>query len=481
MSYETVIGMEIHVELLTDSKVFCSCSAHFGDEPNAQTCPVCLGLPGTLPVLNRKAFELSVKTCLALLCDLPAVTKFDRKNYYYPDLPKNYQISQQYVPLGRDGWLTIPVDGGTRDIGMDNIHLEEDAGKNVHPTERGLSGSTLVDLNRAGRPLLEIVSKPDMRNLGELESYMETMRRVLRYIEVSDCKIQEGSIRFELNISLRPEGSEVLGTKVEVKNVASVKAVLRAAEFEQERQAEILDGGGRVVQETRLWDDEAGETRPMRSKETAMDYRYFPEPDLVPIEISPQWLESLRASMPELPLARRERLVREYELPEYDAEVLVAEKSVADYFEECNRLHRAPKAFSNWIMTYILRDMADRGLEDVSGLPVTPAHLAELVRLVDEGTISGTIAKKVYNEMAESGRMPKEIVEEKGLVQITDSGEIEKAVDEAIEANPQAAEEFRSGKEKAIGRLMGHVMKATRGKANPQQVQDLIRSRLTGE
>jgi len=478
MNYEPVMGMGIHVELLTDSKVFCACPARFVQQPNAQTCPVCLGLPGVLPVLNRKAFELALRTALALRCEIPPTTKFDRKNYYYPDLPKNYQISQQYEPIGRNGALTIPVDGGTRDIGIDNLHLEEDAGKNLHPEEKGLRGSTLVDLNRAGLPLLEIVSKPEIRSVAELESYMETMRQVLRYIEVSDCRIQEGSIRFELNISLRPAGSQKLGTKVEVKNVASVKSVLRAAQYEIERQTDLLEGGKSVVQETRLWNEERGETRTMRTKETAMDYRYFPEPDLVPIGLSPEWLEEIRKSIPELPLARRSRLVREYGLPDYDAGVLVAEKSVADFFEDCNRIVRAPKALSNWIMTYLLRDMAGKGIEEVGRTPVSPAHLAELVRLVEDGTISGKIAKTVYDEMSESGSMPAEIVRRRGLVQITDESAITAAVEEAIAANPKAAEEFRDGKEKAIGRLVGHVMKATRGKANPQMVQDLIRARL---
>jgi aspartyl-tRNA(Asn)/glutamyl-tRNA(Gln) amidotransferase subunit B len=409
------------------------------------------------------------------------VTKFDRKNYYYPDLPKNFQISQQYEPLGRNGVLTIPVDGTGRDIGIDNIHLEEDAGKNIHPEEKGLAGSTLVDLNRAGRPLLEIVSRPDIRNLEELESYMETMRQLLRYIEVSDCKIQEGSIRFELNISIRPEGSDRLGTKVEVKNVASVKSVLRAAEFEIERQSEILESGGHVTQETRLWNDEDAETRSMRTKETAMDYRYFPEPDLVPMEITPEWLEEIQNSIPELPIARRRRLAEQYGIPDYDAGVLTAEKSVANYFEECNQVYSAPKAFSNWIMTYLLRDMAEQGIEDARKTTITPQHLAELVQLVDKGTISSKIAKTVYEEMAKSGSMPGQIVQEKGLVQITDEGAIEAAVDEAIAANPKAAEEFRAGKEKAIGRLVGHVMKVTQGKANPQMVQGLIREKLGNE
>jgi aspartyl-tRNA(Asn)/glutamyl-tRNA(Gln) amidotransferase subunit B len=480
MKYEPVIGMEIHVELLTESKVFCSCPAHFVHEPNAQMCPVCLGLPGVLPVLNRKAFELAIRTALALNCDIPSVTKFDRKNYYYPDLPKNFQISQQYEPLGRNGMLTIPVNGGTRDIGIDNIHLEEDAGKNVHPEEKGLVASTLVDLNRAGRPLLEIVSKPDIRNFEELESYMETMRQVLRYIEVSDCKIQEGSIRFELNISLRPEGSEKLGTKVEVKNVASVKSVLRAAAFETERQTDILEAGKQVVQETRLWSDDDSETRPMRTKETAMDYRYFPEPDLVPLEITSEWLDEIRESIPELPVARRQRLAEQYDIPDYDAGVLVADKSVADFYEECNRLYHSPKAFSNWIMTYILRDMAEKGVEDVTEIAITPSHLAELVQLVDNGTISSKIAKTVYDQMKQTGVMPGKIVEKEGLVQIKDEGALETAVDEAIKANPKAAEEFRDGKDKAIGRLVGHVMKTTQGKANPQIVQEMIKSKLRG-
>lgn len=477
MTYQPVIGMEIHVELLTRSKVFCACDASFGAEPNSHTCPVCLGLPGTLPVLNRKAFELSLRTALALHCDIAPFTQFDRKNYYYPDLPKNYQISQQYQCLGRDGMLTIRLKDGTeKNIGIDNIHLEEDAGKLVHPEGGRNVGMTLVDLNRAGLPLLEIVSKPDMRSAEEMECYMNTMRSLLRYIEVSDCKIQEGSIRFEVNCSLLNEDG-TLGTKVEIKNVGSVKAALRALQYELERQADCRDRGEPVRQETRLWDDLAGETRPMRSKEGAKDYRYFPEPDLVPVEVTEEWLEEIQRGIPELLEAKRKRFISQYQLPEYDAGVLVEEKPVAEYFESCCKLGASPKAASNWIMTEILRELKESDLE-ITDLPIRPEHLAELIELIDKSVISSRIAKEVYAEMRQSGKMPRKIVEEKGLVQVSDSSAILGFVDQAITENPGSAADFKAGKEKALTHLMGQVMRLSKGKANPQAARELIIQRL---
>jgi aspartyl-tRNA(Asn)/glutamyl-tRNA(Gln) amidotransferase subunit B len=480
MKYQPVIGMEIHTELLTASKVFNESVNAFGGAPNTHINPVDLGLPGTLPVLNRRAFELSIRTALALNCDVPKVTKFDRKNYYYPDLPKNYQISQQYEPLGRDGWLVIePAGGAEKKIGIDNIHLEEDAGKNVHPEGGRDLGKTYVDLNRAGVPLLEIVSKPDMRSPEEMEAFMNTMRSLLRYIEVSDCKIQEGSIRFEVNCSLlNDDGS--LGTKVEVKNVGSMKAAMRALRFELNRQAECRDRGERVIQETRLWDDERGETRSMRSKEGAKDYRYFPEPDLVPMVISSEWLEMIRSEIPELREAKRKRLVEQYGIPEYDAAVLAEDKAVANFFEKACQLGATPKTASNWIMTDILRDLKEAGDMVIDEMQITAGHLAQLLKMIDEGTISGKIAKQVYNDMKDSGKMPKAIVEEKGLVQVSDDSAICGFIDKVIQDNPGPVEDFRGGKDKALGFLMGQVMRMSQGKANPQRTRELLIEKIRG-
>jgi len=477
VNYQPVIGMEIHVELLTASKVFNASANAFGGEPNTHVDPVDLGLPGTLPVLNRRAFELALRATLALDCRISKVTTFDRKNYYYPDLPKNYQISQQYQPLGRDGNLTILLpDGSEKNVGIDNIHLEEDAGKNVHPESGRDAGMTYVDLNRAGVPLMEIVSKPDLRSAEEMEAYMNTMRSLLRYIEVSDCKIQEGSMRFEVNCSLlNDDGS--LGTKVEIKNVGSVKAALRALKYELERQADCRDARQAVVQETRLWDDERGETRSMRSKEGAKDYRYFPEPDLVPVEISEEWIEQIRREIPELREAKHKRFVEQYQIPDYDAGVLVEEKSVADYFERCCALGATPKTASNWIMTEILREIKEAEIE-IDDLPVRPDHLAELITMIDDGTISGKIAKQVYKDMRESGKMPKAIVEEKGLVQVSDDSAILAFIDQVIAENPGPVEDFKAGKEKAVGFLMGQVMRLSKGKVNPQLARDLLIKRI---
>ena len=479
MKYEPVIGLETHVELGAKSKVFCRCSAEFGGEPNTHVCPVCLGLPGTLPVLNKKSFEMSLLVALAMKCEIPEVTIFDRKNYYYPDLPKNYQISQEYKPLARNGFLTIVLDDGSeKEIGIHNIHLEEDAGKNIHPPGGG-KPVTLVDLNRAGTSLLEIVSQPDLRGRDETEAYMKTMRSLLRYLDVSDCKMQEGSLRFELNISLRPEGSDEYGTKVEIKNVGSIKAVLRAYDYEVDRQTDILDEGGRVIQETRLWDDERGETRPMRVKEGAKDYRYFPEPDLTPIRVDRAYLEKLQKDLPELREAKRKRFVEEFNIPDYDAGVLVSDREVADFFEACCRAHNAPKTFSNWIMVYLLRELKDEDSR-VSDLPIKSAHLVELAQLLEKGTINQGIAKKIFNEMLQSGAMPTVIVKEKGLEIVSDTGEIEAFVDEAIAANPGPAGEYKAGKDKALNFLLGQVMRKSRGKANPTLVEELINKKLRG-
>ncbi|MCA9411677.1 MAG: Asp-tRNA(Asn)/Glu-tRNA(Gln) amidotransferase subunit GatB [Candidatus Omnitrophica bacterium] len=476
--FEPVIGLEVHTELNSESKVFCDDPNIFGAEPNTQVSPISLGLPGTLPVLNKVSFEKALRTAVALHCDITRRTSFDRKHYYYPDLPKNYQISQDYDPLGRNGFVDLHLkDGQQKKIRINNIHLEEDAGKLVHPTDPASRGLSWVDLNRAGMPLLEIVTEPDIRNLEEMEVFMQTLRGILRYLDVSDCKMQEGSLRFEVNLSMRPKGSDEFGTKVEVKNVGSIKAALRAAKYEIIRQTEILESGGEVVQQTCLWDDDKGETRPMRSKEVAKDYRYFPDPDLPPVAISEGWLNSVQNDLPELQDAKRIRFIDQYGLPEYDAGVLVSDRTIADYFETCCGLHSAPKTFSNWIMVEVLRELQNREIE-IDECPLTPKRLVELVKLVEGGTISNNIAKEVLLDVMETGKSPSEVVEEKGLKQESDEGALLAIIQEVIEENPGPAEEFRSGKEKAIGFLMGQVMKKTQGKANPGVCKPLLEKQL---
>jgi aspartyl-tRNA(Asn)/glutamyl-tRNA(Gln) amidotransferase subunit B len=472
------MGFEVHAELKTKSKVFCGCRNSFGDPPNSNVCPVCLGMPGVLPVLNRRAFELAMRVAIALDCEIAERAAFDRKNYYYPDLPKNYQISQQYAILGRNGRLDIVVDGQTRRIGINNVHLEEDAGKNVHPEHPGARYS-LVDLNRAGVPLLEIVSEPDLRSRDEAEVYMKALRSLLQYCDASDCKMQEGSLRYELNISMRPPGGPLPNYRVEVKNLASMKSVLRAIDYEIRRQTAVLEEGRRIARETALWDDLAGETRTMRSKEGAQDYRYFPEPDLVEVRIDSEWKERVRAELPELQNQRCARFASAFGLPEYDARLLTQSRLLADYFEEAVRLHANPKAVGNWIMTEILRVLGEEVEPD--DLKVRPAHLAQLVEMIDSGRISGKIAKQVFPGMLETGRSPDEIVREKGLVQISDASALEGVVDEVIAENADVAEDYRSGKDKALGRLVGQIMRKTKGQANPQLVNDLLRKKLRGE
>lgn len=477
MDWETVVGFEIHTELLTESKVWCGCSTHFGQRPNTQVCPVCLGMPGSLPVLNERALDLSMRTALALNCDITRRTQFERKNYYYPDLPKNYQISQLRKNLATGGWLDIPVADGVKRIRMNNIHLEEDAGKNIHPETPGADYS-LVDLNRAGTPLLEIVTEPDLRTMAEALSFMETLKSLLEYIEISDCNMHEGRLRFEANISVRPKGSDKLGTKVEIKNLNSMKTVLKCIEAETDRQIEVIEDGGRIIQETRLWDDVASLTRTMRSKEEANDYRYFPDPDLVEIDIDDAWIERVRNEIPELPEARRNRFVEQYALSEYDATVLTSQKALANYYEEALTAHNNPKGIANWIMGEALRWLGDDPDRQVEELPIAPEHLGQLVKLIDDNTISGKIAKTVYKAMMEGEGAPADIVKSRGLVQITDTSAIEPIVDDVIAANPDAVEKIMAGKERAIGALVGQVMKATRGKANPQLVNELIMKKI---
>jgi len=485
MQYETVIGLETHAELKTESKMFCGCSTEFGAEPNTQTCPVCLGLPGMLPVINRRAFEYAMKAALALNCEIDRVTEFDRKNYYYPDLPKNYQISQNYCNLGVDGHLDMEVDGELKQIGIDNVHLEEDAGKLVHPEGAdaqawgGQADSSLVDLNRAGVPLLEIVTKPDMRSLEELEAYMQTLRSTLMYLGVSDCKMQEGSLRFEASISLREQGCETLGDRVEIKNLGSVKSVLRAVEYEVQRQTDELSSGGTIHRETRLWDEERGRSERMRSKEEAQDYRYFPEPDLLPVSIGDEWLEDVRQSIPELPVQRRLRFREEYGLSDYDTGVLTAEQGVADYFEVCLKHHDQPKAICNWVTNDVLRVLKEKVLT-IEEFVVGPQMLADLARMVDENVVSMRTGREVFAEMAETGKEAKQIVEEKGVAQVSDESELETVVQEVVDANPGAVADFQKGKKKVVGFLMGQVMRATKGKANPQVITQILQRKLGG-
>jgi len=474
MDYEPVIGMEVHVELSTKSKVFCGCSTMFGAEPNTQCCPVCTGMPGVLPVLNRKAVDFVIRTGLALNCKIAPWSKLDRKNYFYPDLPKNYQISQYDLPIAFDGYLDIPVDGKMRRIRITRVHLEEDAGKNMHP--EGASFSQ-VDLNRTGVPLMEIVTEPDMRSPDEAHAYLLALKNILEYIEVSDCNMEEGSLRAEANISIRPRGSSELGTKTEVKNVNSFRGISRALSYEIDRQSRALESGKGVVQETRGWDDVRNVTVPMRTKEYAHDYRYFPEPDLVPLVIDENWVERIRAGLPELPAARRQRFIEQYGLPEYDASVLTADRAMADFYENSTNAGIDPKTVSNWIMVEF-RGLLNETDTDIVHSLVSPENLAGLLMLVDKGTISGKMAKDVFREMFDTGASADEIVASKGLSQISDRDKLESLVSQVIADNPGPVEQYRSGKHKAIGFLIGQAMKATSGKANPQLLNELFREKL---
>ena len=475
---ETVIGLEVHVELSTNSKAFCRCSTVFGAPPNTQVCPVCLGLPGGLPVLNKKALEYAVLAGLALNCQIEPSCRFDRKNYFYPDLPNAFQISQADQPVARNGYIDLVVDGQERRIRINRVHLEEDAGKLVHSGDDIAAAATsLVDLNRAGVPLIEIVSEPDIRSPEEARLYLTKLKTVLQYIDVSDCKMEEGSLRCDANLSVRPRGSSVYGTKTEIKNMNSFRAVFRGLSFEEERQKEAIVAGQEIIQETRHWDEARGVTVGMRTKEEANDYRYFPDPNLPPVVIDRQWVEESKASLPELPDARFDRLVTEHNLPTYDAEVLTASRSVADFFDDCIRLYPDAKAVSNWIMSEVLRLLNIEGKE-IQDTPLTPEHVAKVLQLINDGTISGRIAKDVFEETFHSGRDPEAIVKERGLVQISDTDELSRLVAEVVAANPKVAEDYRNGKDKALGYLVGQVMKATRGKANPQMVNKLLREKL---
>ncbi|WP_433617466.1 Asp-tRNA(Asn)/Glu-tRNA(Gln) amidotransferase subunit GatB [Paenibacillus cellulositrophicus] len=468
--YETVIGLEVHVELHTKSKIFCGCSTEFGAPPNTHTCPICLGHPGVLPVLNRQAVDYAMKAAMALNCTIADVSKFDRKNYFYPDSPKAYQISQYDQPIGENGWIDIEVDGRTKRIGITRLHLEEDAGKLTH-VDGGFA--SLVDFNRVGTPLVEIVSEPDISSPEEARAYLEKLRAIMQYCEVSDVKMEEGSMRCDANISIRPVGQKEFGTRAELKNMNSFRGVQRGLEYEEYRQAEILDDSGKVVQETRRWDEAAGKTLSMRSKEEAHDYRYFPDPDLVRLHIDEAWKERIRATIPELPDARQARYTSEYGLPSYDAGVITSSKPLADFFEDSLNYTKDAKAVSNWIMGDLLGYLNSTGLE-LPALKITGRGLGEMIGLIEKGTISSKIAKTVFKEMLESGKLPQQIVEEKGLVQISDEGAIKTIVEQVVAANPQSVEDFKAGKQKAIGFLVGQVMKESKGKANPALVNKLL-------
>lgn len=490
MKYEAVIGLEVHAQMLTETKIFCGCSTKFGSEPNSQTCPVCIGMPGVLPMLNRKAVRFAVTTGLATHCRISPYSRFARKNYFYPDLPKGYQISQYELPICEHGYLEITVDGTVRKIGITRIHMEEDAGKNIH---EGSGSHSFVDLNRAGVPLMEIVSEPDIRSPREAVEYMQKLRSILRYLGVCDGNMEQGSLRCDANISVRLLGDKGFGTRTEVKNINSFRFVEKAIEFELKRQIKILEGGGSVIQETRLWDPDRGVTESMRGKEEAHDYRYFPEPDLVPIVVEQEWIDEIKASLPELPDIRCERFISEYKLPAADAGLLVSERPLADWYEEAVNLGGQPKVVANWVMGELTR-LLNEDNKSIEECPIRPAQLVDMLKLIDNGTISGKIAKSVFEEMyrktkelsgTADGTSPsikisaEGIVKEKGLVQISDSGELEKAVDDIIAKNPKEVERFRAGEEKLMAFFVGQVMKATKGKANPQVANDLLKKKLS--
>lgn len=478
MKYEAVIGLEVHTELQTKTKIFCSCRTSFGADPNTNVCPVCLGLPGVLPVLNKKVLEYAVRAGLALNCEISRFSKFDRKNYYYPDLPKNFQTSQFDLPICEHGYLDVEVEGEKRRIRITRAHMEEDAGKLVHHgTSITDSDYSLVDYNRTGTPLLEIVSEPDMRSAKEAVAYMEKMRAILQYVGISDCRMEEGSLRCDANVSVRPVGQKELGTKTEIKNINSFKGVERAIEYEAMRQAELLEDGGKVVQETRTWDEKEGVTKSMRTKEEANDYRYFPEPDLVPFTVSDEYIENIRKSLPELPDARKERYMKEFGLSSEDAVFMTNDKATADYFEAAVDAGADPKACVNWLMGEFASQLSTDGIE-IATAPVSAENLAALLKLISKGTISGKIAKKVFATMWKEGGNPEEIVKAQGLVQISDTAELSKLVDEVVGKNPKAVEDFKAGKKKAVGALVGQIMKATKGKANPRVINELLNKKL---
>jgi aspartyl-tRNA(Asn)/glutamyl-tRNA(Gln) amidotransferase subunit B len=464
--------------MLTESKIFCGCSTRFGGEPNANACPVCAGFPGVLPVLNQRAVEFAMRAGLAAHCDIARSSRLARKNYFYPDLPKGYQISQYELPICVNGYIDIELAGVPKRVRLTRIHMEEDAGKNIHDLR---SDASLVDLNRAGVPLLEIVSEPDLRSAEEAVIYLKRLRALLQYLAICDGNMEEGSFRCDANVSVRPQGSDTLGTKVEIKNVNSFKAVEKAILYEIRRQSDTLAEGGKLVQETRLWDENREVTRSMRSKESAHDYRYFPDPDLLPIVINDDWLARIKASLPEFPDLRRARFMSDYKLPAYDAELLTGRKDIADYFESALAMHENAKALSNWIVGDLFRVLKERKLDEqltIGAWPIQPAQLAELVKLIEQGKISGKIAKTVFDALLDSPRSPQEVVAEKGLEQVTDMGSIEDSIDAVLAAHTKQVANYRGGNEKIFGFLVGQVMKETHGKANPQMVNELLKRKL---
>jgi aspartyl-tRNA(Asn)/glutamyl-tRNA(Gln) amidotransferase subunit B len=474
MQFEPVIGLEVHAQLKTDTKIFCGCSTAFGAPPNTHTCPVCLGMPGSLPVLNKKVVDYTLRMALATNCTIPEKSRFARKNYFYPDLPKGYQISQYELPIAVKGHVDIDIDGDTRRIGLTRIHMEEDAGKLVHDPNRPIS---FVDLNRTGTPLMEIVSEPDMRSAQEAGAYLRVLRSIIRWIGVGDGNMEEGSFRCDANVSIRPVGSDTYGTRAEIKNLNSFKHVEKAIAYEIARQTEILLEDGVVVQETRLWDPDQGTTHSMRSKEEAHDYRYFPDPDLLPLVIDPDWVDAVRRMLPELPAERKARFIADFQLPAYDASVLTSSRELADYFEACLDKTRRPKQVANWIMGPLLGLLNAEG-KAIEQSPVSARDLAELLRLIDEEVISGKIAKTVFEKMAKSGKPAKQIVAENGLAQVSDSSALESEIDTLLAAHPDEVARFKAGNKKLMGFFVGQVMKATRGKANPKLVNQILSNKL---
>lgn len=472
--FETVIGLEVHVELATRTKIFCGCSTAFGGKPNSHTCPVCTGMPGSLPVLNRKVLEHAVAVGLATNCQITRYSKFDRKNYFYPDNPQNYQISQLYLPICRDGWVEIDTPEGGKRVGIHEIHMEEDAGKLTHDE---WEECTLVDYNRSGVPLIEIVSEPDMRNAEEVIAYLEKLRLIIQYLGASDCKLQEGSMRVDVNLSVREKGAEAFGTRTEMKNLNSFRSIARAIEGEKNRQVDLITEGKAVVQETRRWDDAKETSYAMRSKEDAQDYRYFPDPDLTPVSISEEFLEEIRARQPEFRGEKMQRYKKEYDIPDYDIEIITGSKHLADLFEETVALGAQPKKVSNWLMVETLRLLKEKEL-DPEDIRFSPGHLASLIALTEERIINSTVAKEVFEAMFETDVDPEKYVEEKGLRTVNDAGELRRVVEEVIAANPQSVADYRGGKDRALGFLVGQTMKAMKGKADPAGVNALLKELL---
>jgi aspartyl-tRNA(Asn)/glutamyl-tRNA(Gln) amidotransferase subunit B len=479
MEYEPVIGLEVHAQLLTRSKMFCGCSTTFGEEPNTLTCPVCTGQPGSLPVVNRKAVEFAIKLGLATNCRIAPYSLFARKNYFYPDLPKGYQISMYEYPLAVDGFIEIINQGERRRINIIRIHMEEDAGKLKHGERPETAPFSYVDFNRTGVPLVEIVSGPDIRSPQEAADYLRELRAILKYLEISTGNMEEGNFRCDANVSVRRKGQKEFGTRTELKNMNSFRHVEKALEYEIKRQTAVLKDGDEVIQETRLWDADQEITVSMRGKEEAHDYRYFPDPDLVPLRVEGAWVEKIRKGLPELPIGKRERFVKEYGIPEYDAQILTSTKALSAFYEETTRLFPEPKTVSNWMMGDLLRELK-KDEREVDQCPITPQHLAEMLKMIKEETISGKIAKDVFEEMYRSGERPAKIVKEKGWTQILDEAEIAGAIQRVIEANPKLVEDFQKGREKLFGFFVGEVMKETKGKANPKLVNELLRKKLKG-